>query len=98
MPRQRTIDLERRDQREDKSASTHRQGGNQPVSRQRSLAMLDLLKRESRKPASRTALAQQARAAARQRTPTERSSSAKNGKYSSHTQPLLSHARVSDAP
>lgn len=54
-----------------------RQGGSQPVSRKRSRATLDELKRESRKPASKTALAQQPRAAARKRTPAERSASAK---------------------
>jgi len=139
MPKQRTIDLARRDQREGKSASTQagefvreeiellrkgahgvrstkqaiaiglskarragvklpppkagkasektrekarrdlekaRQGGGQPVSRKRSRATLDALKRESRAPASKTALAKQSRAVARQRTPAERSASA----------------------
>lgn len=140
MPRQRTIDLARRDQREGKSASTQagefvreeieliRKGAHgarstkqaiaiglskarragvklpppkagkasdktrekarrdldkasmaahHPVSRKRSRATIDALKRESRKPASKAALAQQARTAARQRTPAERSASAK---------------------
>lgn len=53
------------------------QGAYKPVSRKRSRATLDALKRESRKPASKSALSQQARAAARRRTPAERSASAK---------------------
>lgn len=53
------------------------QGGHQPASRKRSRATLDALKRESRKPASKSALSQQARAAASRRTPAERSASAK---------------------
>lgn len=140
MPRQRTIDLARRDQRQGKSASTQAgefvreeielirkgahgarstkqaiaiglskarragvklpppkagkasdktrekarrdldkatQGAHKPVSRKRSRATLDALKRESRKPASKSSLSQQARASARQRTPAERSASAK---------------------
>ncbi len=54
-----------------------RQGGNHSVSRKRSRATLDALRRESREPASKTALAQQSRAAARKRTPAERSATAK---------------------
>ena len=54
-----------------------REGGKQPVSRKRSRATLDALRRESREPASKTALAQQAHDAARRRTPAERSASSR---------------------
>jgi len=48
-----------------------------PVSKKRSRATLDALKRESRRPVSKSALAQQAHAAALRRSPAERSASAK---------------------
>ena len=53
------------------------EGGKKPVSRKRSRATLDALRRESREPASTAALAKQARDAARRRTPAERSASAR---------------------
>jgi len=51
--------------------------GVNPVSRKRSRATLNALKREGRAAASKKALSQQARAAARKRTPAERSAAAK---------------------
>jgi hypothetical protein len=54
-----------------------REGVKKPVSRKRSRATLEALRRESRAPASTSALAQQSRSAARRRTPAGRSASAR---------------------
>jgi hypothetical protein len=54
-----------------------RQRTRKPVSRKRSRATLDALKRESTAPVSTSALSRQTRSAARRRTPAEKSAAAK---------------------
>ncbi|WP_395746951.1 DUF6496 domain-containing protein [Prosthecobacter sp.] len=58
-------------------SSKARKGNAKPVSKKRSRATLDVLRRESSEPASRAALARQTRAAARKRSPAERSAAAR---------------------
>jgi hypothetical protein len=60
-----------------RDARKARSGQSAPKSRKRSQATLKALKREGGGAVSKTALSQQARAAARKRTPAERSASAK---------------------
>jgi uncharacterized protein DUF6496 len=59
------------------AATGARKGPKKAVSRKRSRATLDALRRESTAPVSKTALAQQTRAAARKRSPAARSAAAK---------------------
>ncbi len=58
-------------------AKAGKRHGAKPVSRKRSRATLDALKRESSAPVSKAALAKHARAAARRRSPAARSASAR---------------------
>jgi hypothetical protein len=56
-----------------------RKGGKKPVSRKRSRATLEALRRESRMTVTKEALSKQTRGAAQKRTPTERSAAARKG-------------------
>lgn len=69
--------LEQARQKAKRDLANSKNSGLEPVSKKRSRAALDALKHEGRTPVSKSALAQQARAAAHHRTPAERSASAK---------------------